>query len=257
MPTVDELYEQLKQRGAAKGVSVDESYKQDLARTYQGDPNSGAGARNSDDIFKGLSDQIDKRASNTPNQGAPSAQSSSPAQAWNQQPSQPDNSAGHAFYQQLLDRSKQSLSVDPNDPAIKSQTDAFRAEQTRAGRDYVSDQAERLGPYAGGALEGERRIAAEHAGQATASFQGELMGRELSARRDEIAQALSLLSGRLSATEQMALQRELAQIDAQLRSRGLDLQERGLDMSGDQFARELALRAFQVGDQSALNWASL
>src|SRR6185295_5671522 len=238
MATVDELYEQLKQHAADKGVGMEAGYRDDLERTYQGGENA---ARSSDDIFKDLSAQIDRRATNKPGSGG--GQSSSPAQAWNNQPQQ-DPAAG-AFYQQLMDRSKQSLNIDPNDPVIKGQTDAFRAEQERARRNYISDTAERIGPYASGALQGERRMAAEHVGQATSGFQAELMGREQTARRDEIAQALSLMSGRLTTEQSLALQRELGMIDAQLRGRGLDLQSRGLDMSNDQFLRQLALRPYE------------
>lgn len=170
----------------------------------------------------------------------------SPAQAWTSQPQQDPRAA--ALYQQLLQRSQQSLAVDRNDPAIRQQADAYAANQERAKRNYISDIAERNGPYAN--IRGEQRLAAERAGTNAASFEAELIGRELTARREEIAQALSSMQGLLTAEQQITLQRELASITAAL-------QEQGLAQSQDQFLRELALREWQAGDTSDLNWASL
>lgn len=150
---------------------------------------------------------------------------------------------GNAFYDQLLQRSQQSLAVDGSDPVIRAQTDAYAANRERTRRNYVSDEAERGGPYAN--MLGTSRASAERAGQDVAGFQAELMGRELAARREEIAQALMLMGGRLSDEERLALTRELGMIDANLRQQGIGLQGRGLDMQNDQFLQELAERQYQ------------
>lgn len=168
---------------------------------------------------------------------------SSPTQQWNAQPAA--SSRSDDLYQQLLQRTQQGLDVDRNTPAIRAQADAFSANQERSRRNYLSDTAERMGPYASGALQGERRMASERAGIASGAFEAELVGREITARRDEIAQALSLLTGRVSAEDEMALRRELADLEAQLRREGYGLQRYGLDQGNDQFLRQLAQRQYE------------
>jgi hypothetical protein len=185
-----------------------------------------------------------------------------------------------ALYSTLNTRANQSLQVGADDPIIKGQVDAFRAEQNRAGRNYLSDVAESSGPYAN--LRGEQRMAAEKIGQGTSGFQAELLARELGARRDEVSQALgqegSMLSGD-QARNLQALQASLGQAIGEanvgLGSRNLDLgfadlalrdklgtgslglQQQGLNQGNDQFLRELGLRQWDLGDQSDYRWASL
>jgi hypothetical protein len=145
---------------------------------------------------------------------------------------------GDELYGQLQTKASQSLAVDRNDPIIRAQADAFSANGTRSMRDHLADVAESAGPTAN--LLGEQRLAAERLGQSTGGFEAELMGRELSARRAEIADTLKTMSGLLTNEQQMGLQKELALMDdaikqqsltadAALQSRGLDLQETGLN----------------------------
>lgn len=271
-----------------------------------------------------LEQQYQQRATNRPRGEAPddaqpaqaAAQPSTPAQAWNQQPDPyPDWYRGlmerqvsaqeaqraetkqraDALYGQLSQRAGQSLQVDATDPIVKGQVDAFRAENTRAKRDYLSDVAERSGPLAN--LRGEERMAAERLGQGVSQFQAELLGRELGARRQEIADALQMSGSLLSAEQQRGLQAQLAQMDQAIAEAGigmqgrgldlqrdlgfadlglrrdlgfagldlqrtlgmggLDLQRRGLDQGMDQFLRELALREWQLGDESDWRWSNL
>ena len=229
---------------------------------------------------------------------------SNPAQAWNQAPAQADpfpswyrdlmqtqvaqqqaqqaetKARADALYGRLNERASQSTAIDANDPIIKGQTDAFRNEQTRAQRDYLSDTAEAAGPLAN--IQGERRMAAEKVGQGVSGFQAELLGRELSARREEIAQALQMSGGLLSADQTRNLQAQLGQMDQAIKEAGigmqgrqldlgfadlgvrrdlgfagLDLTRRGQDLSMDQFLRELALRQWNDADNSRFRWANL
>jgi hypothetical protein len=165
-----------------------------------------------------------------------------------------------------MQRAGQSLDVNRNDPAIRGQADAFSANLERSRRGHLNDLAEAGGPTAN--LLGEQRLTAEKAGQASGQFEAQLMAREVSARRDEIAQALQLGGAQLSDQQRMELQRELAILDNQLRSRGLDIQAQGqaqgfglqqqqMAQQNDQFMRELGLREWDLGDQSDLRWASL
>lgn len=167
-----------------------------------------------------------------------------------------------ALYEQLLGRSQQGLALDRNDPVIRAQSDAYGANAERAKRNYLGDVAEQSGPLAN--IRGEERMAAERVGQQTGSFEAELMGRELTSRRQEIAQALTSMQGMLSADQQAGLTRELAALDAAIKREGLKLQGQGLNLQGqqmgqqnDQFLRELAQRQWYQGDQSDLSWAGL
>lgn len=118
-----------------------------------------------------------------------------------------------ALYGQLMGRAQQGLAVDKNDPAIRAQADAFAAQQERSRRNFLGDIAEKGGPYNAGEMLGQQRMTAERAGQAAGGFEANLVGQEIKARRDEIAQALQSMQGMLTAEQQMSMQKELARLD--------------------------------------------
>lgn len=149
------------------------------------------------------------------------------------------------LYGTLMARAGQSLQVDPNDPVIKAQTDAYRAEQTRAARNLMAEQAERGG--ANSNQDATQRSATEKAAQATAGFQGTLMANEVAARRQEIQAALSGQQGILTAEQQMALQQELANLDVKLRSYQFGQSQ---NQQESQFGRTLAERGFEFDTNS-------
>lgn len=156
---------------------------------------------------------------------------------------------GNSLFATLMERANQSKVIDPNDPVIRAQSDAFAGAQERSRRNYLSDTAERSGPYAN--LQGERRMASERTGQAIGGFKAGLMGQELAAKRQEIAQALAGAQGMLSGDQTRQLQGELAILDNAIREKGLGLQSAGLTqdwnkalMNNDQFLRTLGLNAW-------------
>lgn len=174
-----------------------------------------------------------------------------------------DNEARRSsLFNMLMARAQQSKQIDPNDPIIRQQTDAFSAEQERARRNYLADLAEREGPLTN--LRGEQRMSQERMGQNVGGFRAELLGRELSARREEIAQALSSMGGMLNADQQLALQRELSMLDNAIRQQGLGLNERQLDLErllgmrglDDQNDRFIADLGFRAADRASY-WDSL
>ena len=147
-----------------------------------------------------------------------------------------------ALFDLMMGRAQRGLNVSAEDPIIKNQTDAYRAEQERAAKNYLSQAAEQ-----GSSLENlspEARSASEHVGQQSSAFQSQLMGRELQAQRKEIADALSGARGLLTAEQQMQLQEALHNIDNELQawmfSTGQGAQE-------SQFARSLAQREGEFG----------
>lgn len=162
------------------------------------------------------------------------------------------------LYNTLMGRSKQSLAIDRNDPTIRAQSDAYSANEERAKRNYLADLAEKSGPLAN--LRGETRMANEKQGQDTAGFEAELMGRELTTRRNEITQTLQSMQGLLTTEQQLALQKELASMDNAIKQQQMGLQGRGLDLQGqqlsqqnDQFLRNLG---FQEADRGSY-WDAL
>jgi hypothetical protein len=124
------------------------------------------------------------------------------------------------LYKMLLDRAKQGTQINRNDPNIRQQVDPYAAAQERARRNYLADAAERGGPLVN--LRGEQRVAMERAGQATGQFEGQLIGRELENRRNEIQHALDSLGNRLTEDQRLALQRELGYLSDATSRYGID-----------------------------------
>lgn len=144
------------------------------------------------------------------------------------------------LYNLLMKRATQSLDVNPSDPIIKGQTDAFNAQQQRDSKNYLSTVAEKQGANAN--ISAETRIAGEQVGQNTSAFEAQLMGQELATRRQEIQQALSGAAGFLTSQQQMALQEELAQLNITQRQWETKM---GLGQQESEFARRLAQQGYE------------
>ena len=132
-----------------------------------------------------------------------------------------DTGPQDAMLETLMGRMQQSTVIDPDDPNIKQQVDPFAAAMERQKRSAMSDAAESTGPMASGALRGQNRMLSERAGQQQGMFEAELVGRELQNRRDEIQSALSQLGGVVDSDQARQLQRELANLDAKLKTMGI------------------------------------
>jgi hypothetical protein len=256
----DDIEKQLRDRAAQKGVTYDPSDLEGIKRnTGYDEPGKSVSL---DQALSNAFQNYDQRAAPTASNGGTggdldpygTGRTQSVAQSWmggiQQQPlSQPQQSErNNELWQMLMDRAMASKDVSASDPIIRPQVDAYRAEQERAQRNSLADLAERSGPLAN--LRGEQRIAAERTGQNVSGFQAELMGRELTARRSEIQQALTGLQGLLSTDQQLALQRELALLDNAIKQQQVNLQGQGMDLDwqrallqNDQFWADLGLRA--------------
>lgn len=149
-----------------------------------------------------------------------------------------------------LAQATQGTTVNRNDPNFRQQADAFSAGVERQRRNYVSDQAENLGPTATGALRGQERMASERAGQAVGGFEAELVGRELQNRRAEIQQALAALGATISDDQRRALELQLAELNAAT-------SRLGISTSASEGGLDRALRERLAQMTSDLDWARL
>ena len=138
----------------------------------------------------------------------------------------------------LKTRSQQALNIDPNDTVVGGQVDAFRAEQERARRNLMSDAAEAGRPLS----DVQQAMSQERVGQAAGSLRAELVARELSNRRNEIASALASMGGMLSGDQSALLQHELSNIDNMIQQQQLGIGNRDLDLR-----RELGLGDLGLG----------
>lgn len=161
------------------------------------------------------------------------------------------NPQATALFDMLMGRAKQSLKVDPNDPILRGQSDAYSAQQTRHGRQYLKELAERSGANAN--IDAEGRMVAEKAAQSSAGFEANLMQQELTSRRQEIKDALAGAAGLLTAEQQLQLQMELKQLDQQadLYKFGVNSNQRegefarNLIQRQSEFDRDLGQRAYE------------
>lgn len=148
-----------------------------------------------------------------------------------------------ALVKQLQARATQSTVVDGTDPNVRRQADAFSAQQERARREYLADQAEGNSPYSTGAQAGLERMTAEKAGQASGQFESELINRELTTRRSEIQNALESMGNILTDEEKNGLQRELSNLNASLETAKMNTQNNqffaGLNQEDKQFLSQL------------------
>jgi hypothetical protein len=181
-------------------------------------------------------------------------------------PTAPSTNAGtqDVVRNSYLQQATQGTVIDQNDPNFRQQADTYAASQERARRNQIADNAEAFsaagsGMGGSGAQDVQNRLTNERAAQGTASFEAELVGRELTNRREEVQTALSALAGMGENDQTRALQRELAELDAQIRRAGIASSEK-LGMAGIAVDRDrLTMQdkhfgldlGFRIGDAEA------
>jgi len=160
----------------------------------------------------------------------------------------PAREAAQAQLRELLMKmATQGTTIDRNDPQFKQMVDPYIANQERFRRQSESEAAERLSAQGlgnSGALEQERRVAMERAGQNSGMFESQLVSHELEARRDEIKFALTNLRGMLTSEQSNSLQQQLAQLDAALKRESMAQQDK-------QFGIDSGIRIGQLEAQFA------
>lgn len=199
-----------------------------------------------------------------------------PTQQWNAQPAQAPAAAAPApgtpasTESSLLDlvqqRAQAPAFVSREDPNVRAQSDAYSANQQRAARNSIADIAESQGPLAN--ITAETRLANERAGQASGSFEAEVLARAQQQKAQEIQQYLSIWGGLIDSDKRTALERELAQMQNATQQQALgnqltianqqnQTQNTSINNQMDQFLRELALREANQNNTWDYNWATL
>ena len=145
-----------------------------------------------------------------------------------------DPTKTNALFDLLMKRANTSLDVNPNDPIIKAQSDAYGAQTQNAEKNYEAQAAERGGTSYN--PDATMRSMAEQGGQAQGAFQAQLMGQELTARRQEVEQALAQATALGETTQAQMLQEELAKLQ--------------LAQQESQFGRSLGQSAYQFDQQN-------
>lgn len=151
----------------------------------------------------------------------------------------------------LLGTNVNSASVQDADLAPQSQ--AFRAAAERAQaqrRAEVVHQAQRGGYGNSGGLEQRLDSLSQQTGQAIGQNDANLVGQKLETRRQQLNTALGLASQMGLADEANTLQRELANLDARLQTRGQDIQREGLSLQNNLANLDASTRIY-LGDLNA------
>lgn len=122
------------------------------------------------------------------------------------------------------------------DPDIAPQQRAFQAATERSAlknRAGLMEQASAEGIADSEAIRAAGRQIETAAGQAIGANDAALIGEKLKGRREQLAQAVQVASAMGLAQEANDLQRQLANLDAQIQTRGQDISREGMQLSRD------------------------
>jgi hypothetical protein len=133
------------------------------------------------------------------------------------------------------------LSQDPNaasvtDADIAPQARAFQAAQERSAlknRAGLMERASAEGIADTEATRNAGRAIETQAGQAIGANDAALVGQKLQGRREQLNQAMQIANARGMQREAQDLQRQLANLDAELKTRGLDVTREGYQVQRD------------------------
>jgi hypothetical protein len=154
----------------------------------------------------------------------------------------------------LMDQYSQPVTAD--DPVIKAGTQAYTGQVNRSVSGFKKQAAERA--YAEGvptgAFDAQIGNATMAGGRAIGDNEAKLMHDELLSRRQSLMAALQSSSGLLSAQDTADIQNKIANIDAVIKSRGLDIESslggQSLDLQKLLGTTSLANQATSIGNQN-------
>lgn len=175
-----------------------------------------------------------------------------------QQPSaQPQNPA-QQMQSQLRTSIMGLLNTDANNISVKDadlapQSQAFAAAQERYGakrRAELALQASRGGWGNSGGFDQRADAITEGIGQAVGANDAALIGQKMDARRQQLQQGIAAASQLGMADEANNLQRQLANLNAQVQTRGQDIDQRGQNLQNNLANLDASTRIY-LGDLNA------
>ena len=162
------------------------------------------------------------------------------------------DAATRARLLQLMTMDPYATSID--DPSLRPSATAFeraRERQLTKQREANAEKMAAQGLGSSGALDTANSSAWESAGQDIAQNQSDLVLNQIKQKREDVNNALALGKDVLTADQDAQLRLQLANIDAALRQRALDLQAQSIGNQNQQFNDSLG---FDIGKwESQLN----
>lgn len=175
-------------------------------------------------MFRGIDqfNQAGAPVSTTPGAGTGSAATQPPAA----------NTTTQQTQQTLNDTlirlmTQNTANVSAADPNLQPAAGAYRLARERARTGEQQDLAERLGARglsSSGAMDTGINQTWDRAGEDIAGFEANLVLNELNTRRQEILKAMALAGDMIGTDQRLALQKQLADIDAAIRRESLGTQ---------------------------------
>lgn len=166
-------------------------------------------------------------------------------------PTDPMQSAYREQVMRLLQRNPEDITLE--ETARLPQAQAYRAAAERGRRDRLAGEQERLasqGLESGGAADAALASGLQDMGTNVASYNANLMADEVAARRAELQSAIATAQQWGLADEANQLQRQLANLEAQTRKYGYDIQ-RELGLGGLNIQQQgLGLDAQRIANQN-------
>lgn len=171
----------------------------------------------------------------------------------------PEQTPVQAAYQNALlsymKRSQETPTLD--DGILGPQTEVYRAQQqrnTERNRRQSSERAAANGMGQSGYLDQQINLGEQQQGSNTASFNANLLGGEMTKRRDELQAGLQLASATGNQEAERELRTRLAQVNAAMQQQALNLQGQlgfgDLDLRWDQLGANTALTLEQLNQKA-------
>jgi len=191
-----------------------------------------------------------------------------PAAAGTPEPTNPvdpgiatNDAVQQAIQQLLATGSTPAMSaIDPNNPAMVAQRNAFnRMNERSSTRERLSaaERASARGTLGTGGFDAGQASIEQGAGDRSAGFEAQLMSQELQGQRDRVMQAMQMAQASGDSAQSRALSERLATIDNQLRREGMTMQNKlGQGQLGLGLLQAL-MGDRRAGDALGFNYASL
>lgn len=177
----------------------------------------------------------------------------------------PTNDLSDPLHQTLLSlMTMDPTAVSIDDPALSGAAEAYRRGQERSMQQRIRDAAERhasMGLSDSGAAVSEADRYSMDYGNAIAGYNADLVTNEIAARRNQVMQALQTGAGVLSNEQSLALQEQLAELNAALsqssQRQNAMLSALGLAQSNEQAQNQYGLNAAALANTANYNQAQV